>query len=90
MRSFTGSLITAPTILEATSSARSVPSPKCEARATPLLTTEIASAVLNVPLGDFNLLFPSNVIPPRSSRNSRRAPVRLSKRGLNIDELGSG
>ena len=36
--------------------------------ARPLFTTEIASAVLNVPLGAFNFVFPSLVAPCRSSR----------------------
>ena len=49
-------------------SARSVPSPKWAARARPLVTTEIASAVDSVPVGVFRLVRPSAVTPSRSSR----------------------
>src|SRR5688500_3660629 len=52
--SCTGSLITAPMSPDATSAARSEPSPKCPASAMPLLTTLIASAVDSVPLGDLS------------------------------------
>ena len=45
-------------------------SPKWVASAIPLVTTEIASAVDSVPLGDFNLVRPSSVSPLRSSRNT--------------------
>ena len=40
------------------------------AMARPLVTTEIASAVESVPLGDFSLVLPSAVTPLRSSRKT--------------------
>ena len=49
-------------------SGRSVPSPKWAARARPLVTTEIASAVDSVPVGVLRLVRPSAVTPSRSSR----------------------
>ena len=54
----------------ATSAALSWPSPKCAANAKPLVTTEIASAVDNEPLGTLRLTRPSSVEPLRSSRNT--------------------
>jgi hypothetical protein len=63
-------LTTAPTIPAATSPARSTPSPKCAESASPLVTTEIASAVESVPDGDLSFVRPSAVAPERSSRNT--------------------
>ena len=62
--------MTAPVMPPATSAGRSTPSPKCAARARPLVTTEIASAGDSVPLGDLTLDRPSSVTPWRSSRNT--------------------
>lgn len=54
----------------ATSLARRTPSPKWADRASPLVTTEMASAVDSVPLGDFSFVRPSAVMPSRSSRKT--------------------
>ncbi len=54
----------------ATSLARSTPSPKWAARASPPVTTEMASAVDRVPEGDLSLVRPSVVTPSRSSRKT--------------------
>lgn len=65
--SCTGLFTTAPIIPAARSAAFSSPSPKWAAIANPLFTTDMASAVLNVPDGIFIFDLPSSVTPLRSS-----------------------
>lgn len=60
--------MTAPMRPEIRSLALRLPSPKWADRAMPLLTTEMASAVLRVAVGDLSLVLPSSVMPLRSSR----------------------
>ena len=69
---------------DATSPGRSTPSPKCAARASPFVTTEIASAVDMVPLGDLSLVRPSAVTPARSSRNT------VTTRRISTTAAGTG
>ena len=84
----------------ATSLARNVPSPKWAARATPLLMTLIASAVLRVPLDCLSFVLPSLVFPSRNSRKTvttrrisssaalpQEAPARGQLRDAALDDL---
>ena len=91
-----GHVTTAPTTPAAMSPGDSRPSPKWAARARPLVTTEIASAVDSVPLGVFRLVRPSlvcavaqlaedrddasDLVRRRRARRAGRGPSRARRR----------